>query len=171
VNARAALGAGIIGVLAVLALGAPAGAADAAPGNSSLGTVTVSNAAPLREGVIEVWSNGWRPHGLVTITMSGVRGPLARATADARGAVHAQVSIPAVAPIGFDVLAVNGATVTGVPQEIVTGLSVIKSSHAPRRVRPWTAVFSLAFLATLLMLVSQKLMKREGSVANPVATT
>ena len=166
-NARAALAAGAIGVLAVLSLGGPAGAADAA----GLGKVTVSNAAPLREGVIEVWSNGWRPHGLVTITMSGVRGALARATADATGAVHAQVSIPPVAPIGFDVLAVNGNTVTGVPQEIVTGLSVITSGHAPRRVRPWTAVFSLAFLATLLMLVSQKLMNRDGPVANPVATT
>lgn len=172
-SARTALAAVTIGVLAVLSFGSPAGAASSSSSGNSpgLGKVTVSNAAPLREGVIEVWSNGWRPHGLVTITMSGVRGPLARATADADGAVHAQVSVPAVAPIGFDVLAVSGSTVTGVPQEIVTGLSVIKSGHAPRRVRPWTAVFSLAFLATLLMLVSQKLMNREGAVANPVATT
>jgi len=166
---RGALVAAAIGVLGVLSLGGPAGAAPTKP--PELGKIIVSNAAPLRQGVIEVWSNGWKPHGMVTVTMSGVRGPLARATADALGAVHAQVSIPVVAPIGFDVIAVSGSTVTGVPQEIVTGLSVVKSGHAPRRVRPWTAVFSLAFLATLLMLRSQKLMSREGQVANPVATT
>jgi hypothetical protein len=58
-----------------------------------------------------------------------------------------------------------------VPQEIVTGLSVVKTTHPPRRVTPWTAVFSLAFLATLVMLASQKLMRRDTQVANPVATT
>ena len=166
---RAALAVSGIGVLVALSL---AGTAAAAPGDPSpLGKVTVSNSAPRREGVIEIWSTGWRPHDLVSITMSGVHGALARATADAKGAVHTQVSIPATAPIGFDVLAVNGSTTAGVPQEIVTGLSVVRVGHPPRRVTPWTAVFALAFLATLVMLASQKLMNREGQVANPVATT
>ena len=169
VKVRSLFAAAAVGVLVALSF---AGTAGAAPGDASaLGKVTVSNSAPVREGVIEVWSTGWRPHGLVSITMSGVRGALARATADARGAVHTQVSIPAVAPIGFDVLAVNGSTAAGVPQEIVTGLSVVRTNHPSRRVTPWTAVFSLAFLATLLMLASQKLMSRDSQVANPVATT
>ena len=156
-------------MLAALSLAAPAGAA--ATDASALGKVKVSNSAPTRQAVIEIWSTGWRPHDLVSITMSGVRGALARATADATGAVHTQVAIPAAAPIGFDVLAVNGATVTGVPQEIVTGLSVVRGGPPPRRVTPWTAVFSLLFLATLVLLASQKLMRRDGQVANPVATT
>jgi hypothetical protein len=149
-----------------------AGVAGGAPSEASnVGKVTVSTASPFREAVIEVSSTGWRPHGLVTITMSGVPGPLARASADAKGAVHAQVAIPADAPLGFDILAVNGATAAGVPQEIVTGLTVVRAGHEPRRVRPWTAVFSLAFFATLLMLASQKIMSRDGQAANPVATT
>ena len=166
---RTALVAAVIAILAVLTLAPAAGAA--ATDGPGLGKVTVSNSAPLRQSVIEVSSTGWRPHGLVSITMSGVHGALAWATADAGGAVRAQVSIPAGAPVGCDVLAVSGSTTNGVPQEIVTGLSIIKTDRAPRRVTPWTAVFSLAFLATLLMLASQKLMSRDPQVANPVATT
>ena len=55
----------------------------------------------------------------------------ARSTADATGAVHARVAIPADAPLGFSVLAVNGSTAAGVPQEIVTALSVV--GDAPTR--------------------------------------
>jgi cyanophycinase len=85
------------------------------------------------------------------------------------GAVLAASAQAASALCDHMVDARGGAFSVGL--NVVTGLSVVRAGHPPRRVTPWTAVFSLAFIATVLMLASQKLMSREGQVTNPVATT
>ena len=117
---RAGLRAGLFGVgaFALVAL-LPATAAGAA---TAVGRVTVSNPTPTRTSSINVTSTGWRPGSVVSITLSTTKGLLGHATADSAGAIHAAISIPAEAPVGFGVLSVNGSTPGGVPQEIVTAL-------------------------------------------------
>ena len=149
---------GVFGVVTISAL-LLAGPAGAAPG---VGQVTVSNPAPTQASEIEVSSTGWRPGGVVSITLWGTDGVLGRATADATGAVHAQISIPTSAREGFRVLSVNGSTPAGVPQEIVTSLSIVRAVRAPAPARPWVAVFLLVALATLFLLASQKVVHRDG---------
>ena len=111
----------------------PAGAA------SGLGQVTVSNQAPAR-GVIEVWSTGWKPGAVVSVLLTGTEGVIARATADATGAVKTWVSVPADAATGREVLSVVGST-TGGSAGDRHRCSVRAPAHRPAPSRPWTAVF------------------------------
>jgi hypothetical protein len=88
-KARAALlGAAL--VVAIVVFSMPAGAAV------SVGHLAVSNPSPKRASTIDVASNGWRPGGVVSISLSGT--VLARTIADAAGAVHAEVLIPVHSP-------------------------------------------------------------------------
>jgi len=150
VRRRIALGVVVFGALATLLLAAPAGAA------ASLGQVTVSNQSPARSSEIEVSSTGWRPGGVVSIVMTGTKGVLARAKADARGAARMRLSVPSDAAPGQDVLSVVGSTADGIPQQITTVLAVPAPAKPPTPPRPWTAVFVLAGLATILMLVGER---------------
>ena len=156
---RAALLVGVLAAIVTLVAG-PAGAAD------GVGKVTVNNPSPTRSSTIEVASTGWRPGSGVSITLWGTDTALAHSTADASGDVHARVEIPADAHPGFTVLSVSGSTAAGVPQEIVTALSVIGEAPVRAPQRPWTPVFLLAALATLLMLASQRVMQRDPQLAS-----
>jgi hypothetical protein len=135
----------------------PAGAA------SPVGHVAVSTASPKRASTIDVASNGWRPGAVVSISLSGT--VLARTTADAAGAVHAEVLIPARAP-ELASLAVVGSAASGVPQQIVTNLTVVGTEHEPAPRRPWTAICLVLAIATALLLLSVRT-KRASS--GPIA--
>ena len=139
--------------LAMLLGGAPAGASD-------LGDVHVSNQSPVRASRIALSSTGWKPGTGVLIYLTGTDGVLTRATADATGAAHLAVAIPADAPQGRDVLSVTGTTPGGIPQQITTVLSVGPGPAPPAPRRPWTAVFLLAGLATLLLLANARSRRR-----------
>jgi len=138
--------------------------AGAAPGTPTRGAqprvdeVTVSNPSPMRESTIDVHSAGWRPGGTVAISLSGIE--LRRARADERGLVNARISIPANAIPGFDVLTVTGTSADGIPQQIVSGVSVVVDHPAPRSARPWIAISLLLAAATLLLLVCQRVESR-----------
>jgi hypothetical protein len=138
-------------VLAAAAL--PAGAAPGGP-TAHIGNVSVSNATPAPGAGIDVSSQGWRPGGRVVIALAGK--DLMRTTADEHGAVHARVVIPSDESPRFDVLSVTGAAASGVPQEIVTGLSVVAERRVHSPTRPWGLVFVLAAGAALLMLASRR---------------
>jgi len=90
---------------------------------------------------------------------------LARATADASGVVHTDVSIPASAP-RFASLAVIGSAASGVPQQIVTNLTVVGAEHGPAPQRPWTAICLVLAIATALLLVS---VRTERAGSGPIA--
>jgi hypothetical protein len=126
--------------------------------------VTLSNPAPTRDSTIDVFSSGWRPDRAVEIALGGI--VVSRVHADAGGFVRAEVRVPADARAGFGVLTVSGASATGVPQQIVAGLSVV-ADHAPRSSpRPWFAVSLVLALATLLLLVSQRVEARDTRLAS-----
>lgn len=149
------LGAAVVAAAFVWALTAlPAGAAPSAPA-AHIGNVSVSNAKPVPGARIDVSSQGWRPGGHVVIALAGK--DLLRTTADEQGVVHARVVIPSDESPRFDLLSVTGAAASGVPQEIVTGLSVVADRPAHSRARPWGLVFVLAAGAALLMLASQRM--------------
>ena len=117
----------------------PAGAAP------SVGHVAVSNPTPApRARSTSRRTVGARVRA-VSISLSGT--VLARTTADAVGAVHAEVLVPARAP-QFATLAVAGAASSGVPQQIVTNLTVAGTEHEPAPRRPWTAICLVLAIAT-----------------------
>jgi hypothetical protein len=70
--------------------------------------------------------------------------------------------VPAEAPVGFGVLSVNGSTPGGVPQEIVTALTVGSVGHAPAPQRPWFAVSLLMAIAALCLLASVREVAPDG---------
>jgi len=153
VSARV-FGAAVVAAAFVLALTAlPAGAARGGPA-AHIGNVSVSNATPVPGSGIDVSSQGWRPGGHVVVALAGK--DLLRTTADEHGVVHARVVIPSDESPRFDLLSVTGAAASGVPQEIVTGLSVVAERRAHSPTRPWDLVFVLAGGAALLMLASQR---------------
>jgi hypothetical protein len=122
---------------------------------SRVDKVTVSNPSPTRDGAIEVFSSGWEPGTDVAIALGGTE--LRRVVADADGRVRTDVRIPPDARAGFGVLSVTGASATGVPQQMVTGLSVV-ADHAPASEprRPWVAISLVLALATVLLLLGQR---------------
>jgi len=136
--------------LATMLLAVPAGAA------TSVGNITVSNQSTTQAGTVEVASTGWRPHSVVSITITFADRVIASATANAAGAVRARVKIPANADVGYYPLAVNGSTPSGIPQQIVTGLSVVSTRPVPKPTRPWTIVCIFAALAALVLLACQR---------------
>ncbi|MGO9873051.1 MAG: hypothetical protein ACLPVY_04555 [Acidimicrobiia bacterium] len=140
--------------------------AVAAGAASPLGEVTVSNPSPRRAGDIQVASTGWQPGGVVSILLTGTDGVLAHASSDATGAVHVRVAIPADAALGRQVLSVVGSTAGGFPQQITSVIVVAGSARPSRPARPWTIVFVLAAVATVLMLLSVR-SERQLAIANP----
>jgi hypothetical protein len=149
-----ALSAACAGVVVVLLVAMPAGAADGTTPKAKVGNVTVSNRSPVRGGEIDVLSEGWQPGGVVTIAIA--THDLTRATADAHGKVKARIVVPDDAPRGLDVLTVTGSAATGVPQQIVTGVTVVVDHPAPAPARPWGVVFVLAAVAAVLLLASRR---------------
>jgi hypothetical protein len=149
VATRTALSVAAITV-AVLCLAVPAGAA------APLGQLTVSNSAPARASAIEVTSTGWAPGVVVTFSVTGTDGVLARATTDAAGAAHARVGIPADAAPGDQVLSVEGSTARGFPQQITSVLTVGSAGRPRAPERPWVLVFVLAAMAAGLLLAGQR---------------
>ena len=147
---RVALLALTFGALAILVVAVPAGAS---PG---MGDVTVSNQSPAPASEIDVSSTGWQPGGVVSILLTGTEGVLARAKADATGAAHTRVSVPADAAPGDDVLSVVGDTAAGFPQQITTVLAVPTPAKPPGPARPWPLVFSLLAAATIVLLVGYR---------------
>jgi hypothetical protein len=143
-KARAAL-LGSVFFVAMFVFAMPAGAA------ASVGHVAVSNPSPKRASTIDVASNGWRPGGVVSISLSDT--VLARTIADAAGAVHAEVQIPVHSP-QFASLAVAGSAASGVPQQIITNLTVVGTEHQAAPRRPWIAICLVLAIATALLLVS-----------------
>ena len=146
-RSRTALVVAVFCALATACLAAPAGAA---PG---LGSVTVSNQSPARASEIDVSSTGWQPGSALSILLTGTDGVIARARADASGAAHTRVSVPADAVPGREVLSVVGSTSAGFPQQITTVLAVAAPPKPPAPARPWAAVFLLLALAAITMLV------------------
>ena len=141
-------------VMVVLAA-VPAGAAP----NVTVGGVKVSDTTPLRGSAIEVSSAGWQPGSLVTIAIAGR--DLLRAPVDADGKTETRVVVPDDAPIGrLDLLTVTGTAATGVPQQIVTGITVVLDHPPPAPHRPWGLVFALAAVAAVLLLASRRVDRR-----------
>jgi hypothetical protein len=143
----------------VVACAAPALAAPGANRNeptSGVDKVTVSNPSPTRDSAIDVFSSGWEPGTEVVIGLAGAE--LRRVHADGAGRVHTDVRIPSDARAGFVVLTVTGASASGVPQQLVTGLSVV-ADHPPRSSprRPWVAISLVLALATVLLLLGQRI--------------
>ncbi|MDQ1508243.1 MAG: hypothetical protein QOG50_87 [Actinomycetota bacterium] len=126
---------------------------------SGVGQLTVSNPAPTPGSTITVASTGWSAGHEVTIALSGAERTLARVAADARGAVHARVIVPSDVTLDFNTLSVTGTALSGVPQQIVTALTVRRIGPAPAPSRPWTAVLILVAIAAALLLVSITVMK------------
>jgi len=145
--------------LLVGALFMTAGAAGA------VGQVTVSDAKPAPSSAVAVSSTGWFPGRSVVIALTGTNGVLARATADNAGAVHARVAIPADAARKTDVLSVTGTASSGVPQQIVTALSVHADAPVRAPVRPWAAALVLVIIAGGLLLASVSLVSPTSRLA------
>ncbi len=157
---RRAVSVSVVAAIATLCFALPAGA------GSPLGALTVSDSSPARSAEIQVASTGWRPGGVVSILLTGTGGVLAHATSDSTGAVHLRVAIPADAAPGTQVLSAVGATTGGFPQQITSVLAIGGGAKAPAPTRPWTVVFLLAAIATVLLLMT---VRSEGqlTVANP----
>jgi hypothetical protein len=118
----------------------------------AVGQVTVSNPAPTPGSTIAVNSTGWIPGHAVEIALTGTNGILGRVDADASGSVHTHVSVPVDATLDTGVLSVTGTAASGVPQQIVTGLTIHRLGPASTPTRPWLAVILLAALAGALLL-------------------
>jgi hypothetical protein len=125
-----------------------------AEGASGVGHLTVSNASPTPGATITMTSDGWSAGDDVTIALSGTKSVLARVAADATGSVRARVIIPADVRLDLNVLSVTGTAASGVPQQIVTLLTVHRIGHAPTPARPWVLVLLLLALAAALLVVS-----------------
>jgi hypothetical protein len=151
---RALVAAGALVVVGAVPAGAAPGANRHEP-PPPVDKVTVSNPAPTRDSAIDVFSSGWEPGSSVAIALAGSE--LGRVRADAGGLVRTEVRMPPDAHAGFGVLTVTGASASGVPQQMVTGLSVVVD-HAPpsSSPRPWVAISLVLALATVLLLVSQR---------------
>jgi len=142
-------------VVMVLLVAVPVGAAP----NATVGGVKVSSTNPVRGAAIEVSSAGWRPGSLVTIAIAGR--DLLRASVDARGKTETRVVVPDDAPLGrLDLLTVTGTAATGVPQQIVTGITVVLDHQPSAPRRPWGVVFALAAVAAVLLLASRRVERR-----------
>ena len=140
--------------LVALPAGAATGPAPARP-PAHIGGVTVSNATPMRGSEIDVRSKGWSPGAGVVISFAGR--DLMRTTADDHGVVRAHLTIPGDARPGVDLLSVTGRAASGVPQQIVTGVSVVVDRPARRSERPWGIVLALAAVAAILLLASRRM--------------
>jgi hypothetical protein len=125
-----------------------------AEGASGVGQLTVSNASPDAGATITMTSDGWSAGHDVTIALSGTKWALARVAADATGSVRARVTIPVDARLDLNVLSVTGTAASGVPQQIVTPLTVHRIGHAPTPARPWALVMLLLAVAAALLVVS-----------------
>ena len=119
-----------------------------------VGKLTVSNASPTPGAAITMLSTGWSAGHDVTIALSGTKDALAHVAADAHGAVHARVTVPADVTLDVNVLSVTGTAASGVPQQIVTSLTVHRIGHAPAPTRPWAVILMLVAIAAALLLVS-----------------
>ena len=146
-----------------VAFALPAGAANGTTLNVKVGDVKVSNPKPVRGGELDVSSDGWRPGGAVTIAIATK--DLLRTTADAHGKVKGHIVVPDDAALGFDLLTVTGTASSGVPQQIVTNITVVVDRPAPAPARPWGVVFALAAVAATLLFASRRVERR---VQNPV---
>ena len=152
------LSAACAGVVLVLLVALPTAASGGTTPQAKVGNVIVSNRSPVRGGEIDVSSEGWQPGGVVTIAIA--THDLTRATADAHGKVTAHVAVPEDAPRGLDLLTVTGSAASGVPQQIVTGVTVVVDHRAPAPSRPWGVVFVLAGVAAVLLLASRRVERR-----------
>jgi len=130
-----------------------------------VGELTVSNAAPTPGSTITMTTTGWSAGAEVTIALSGAKHTLARVAADARGVVHARVIVPSDVTLDVNTLSVTGTAASGVPQQIVTGLTVHRIGPGPAPTRPWTAVLLLVAIAAALMVVSLTVMKPAPRIA------
>ncbi len=108
-----------------------------------------------------MFSAGWRSRGVVAIALAGT--DLRHVRADASGAVHAEVRIPADVRPGDGLLSVTGASADGIPQQIVTQLAIVADNPHHRSPRPWPAISLVLALATFLMLVSQRVEREHGT--------
>jgi len=118
---------------------------------SGVGQVQVSNATPAPGSRIVVISTGWTPRSEVTIALSGTPRALAHTVASASGNVRVRVTVPPRVVLDLNVLSVNGTAVSGVPQQIVTALSVHRSGHTPAPTRPWGLIFALVGIAGAML--------------------
>jgi hypothetical protein len=146
------------GVVLVLLVALPAGAGNGTTPQAKVGNIIVSYRSPVRGGEVDVSSEGWQPGGVVTIAIA--THDLTRATADAHGKVKAHIVVPDDAALGFDLLTVTGTAASGVPQQIVTNITVVVDRPAPAPARPWGVVFVLAGVAALLLFASRRVERR-----------
>lgn len=162
-----ARGLGAVGAALVVALflAVPAGAATGSTPKAKVGNINVSNKSPVRGGEINVSSDGWQPGGVVTIAVASHN--LMRTTADGHGKVEARIVLPEDTARGFDLLTVTGSAASGVPQQIVTYITVVVDHPAPAPARPWGVVFALIAAAAVLLLASRRV---EHGVRAPAAS-
>ena len=156
-------------VFVTIAFALPGGAANGTKPKVKIGNVKVSNGKPVRGGEVDMSSVGWRPGGVVTIAIAGH--DLLRATADAHSKVEAHIVVPDDTALGFDLLTVTGTAASGVPQQIVTNITVVVDHPAPAPARPWGVVFALAAVAATLLFASRRVERRVGrGVPRPAAS-
>jgi hypothetical protein len=120
----------------------------------ALSVVKVSDASPTPGTAITVTSTGWSADQAVTIAIGGTQETLARVAANAAGDVRARVTIPAGVTLDVNVLSVAGTSSTGIPQVIVTSLSVHRLGPAPAPTRPWGLIIALGGIAGALLIIS-----------------
>lgn len=145
----------LIGVFLFLTAGA-AGA---------VGVVKVSNATPTPGTAITVTSTGWSAGRDVTIAIGGTQDRLARVAADAAGAVHARVTVPADVTLDVNLLSVTGTSANGIPQVIVTSLTVHRLGDAPAPARQWGLIIALGGIAGALLIISVLTVKPAARLA------
>jgi hypothetical protein len=119
---------------------------------SGVGQVQVSNATPAPGSRIVVISTGWTPGSEVTIALSGTKRALGRTVANASGNVRVRVTVPSRVELDLNVLSVNGTAASGVPQQVVTALSVHRRGHTPAPTRPWGLILALAAIAGAMLI-------------------
>ena len=104
---------------------------------------------------------------VVTISLTGTDGVLARATADAAGAAHARVAIPADAARGDQVLSVERVDrARAFPQQIATVLTVGRHRTAVGAAASVGRVFVLAAMASALLAAALE-SQRVGRARRP----
>ena len=102
---------------------------------SGVGQLTVSNSAPTPGSPITMTSTGWSAGQEVTIALSGTKAS-SRAPRLTRPARCTRVTVPADVTLDTNVLSVTGTAASGVPQQIVTALTVRRIGPAPAPARP-----------------------------------
>jgi len=131
-------------------------------------------------GAVTVTSIGWRPAASLDVVLHSDPIALATVTADATGAMTAQVTIPAGAAVGSHTVTVTGAAPDGSTRELSGALTILGSDGATtapggsttRQELPRTGAESRRLFSSAISLVGAGMLlviaaKRRRPLARP----